>query len=90
MFDAAVKVHPDFIGITSFNEWHEGTQIEPAIPKRTGTFKYEDYGKDPWFYIKETKRLTDKFLKENNINSNFILIVKNQAFYWPFYLQNGI
>lgn len=64
MFDAAAKVHPDFIGITSFNEWHEGTQIEPAIPKRTGTFKYEDYGKDPWFYIKETKRLTDKFLKE--------------------------
>jgi len=64
MFDAAIKVNPDFIGITSFNEWHEGTQIEPAIPKKAVDFKYEDYGKDPLFYIKETKRLTDKFLKK--------------------------
>ncbi|WP_288375414.1 glycoside hydrolase family 99 protein [Chryseobacterium culicis] len=63
MFDAAMKVNPDFIGITSFNEWHEGTQIEPAIPKKAVDFTYEDYGKDPLFYIKETKRLTDKFLK---------------------------
>jgi len=62
MFDAAIKVHPQFIGITSFNEWHEGTQIEPAIPKKSGNFKYEDYGKDSAFYIKETKRLTDRFL----------------------------
>lgn len=63
MFDAAMKVKPDFIAITSFNEWHEGTQIEPAVPKKSGDFTYEDYGKDPMFYIKETKRLTDKFLK---------------------------
>ncbi|MGL6125699.1 glycoside hydrolase family 99 protein [Chryseobacterium artocarpi] len=63
MFDAAIKVNPEFIGITSFNEWHEGTQIEPAIPKKIDNFIYEDYGKDPWMYIKETKRLTDKFLK---------------------------
>lgn len=62
MFDAATKVNPDFMGITSFNEWHEGTQIEPAIPKKSGNFKYEDYGKDSRFYIKETKRLTDRFL----------------------------
>lgn len=64
MFNAAIKINPEIIGITSFNEWHEGTQIEPAIPKRTGEFIYEDYGKDPWLYIKETKRLTDVFLKE--------------------------
>ncbi|SHG72559.1 glycoside hydrolase family 99 protein [Chryseobacterium vrystaatense] len=63
MFKAAAKIHPDFIGITSFNEWHEGTQIEPAVPKKTGSFKYEDYGKESWMYIKETKRLTDQFLK---------------------------
>lgn len=62
MFDAAIQVNPEFIGITSFNEWHEGTQIEPAIPKKIDHFIYEDYGKDPWMYIKETKRLTDKFL----------------------------
>ncbi|MBL3548788.1 glycoside hydrolase family 99 protein [Chryseobacterium sp. KMC2] len=63
MFDAAIKVKPEWIGVTSFNEWHEGTQIEPASPKKTSSFTYEDYGKDPWMYIKETKRLTDKFLK---------------------------
>jgi glycoprotein endo-alpha-1,2-mannosidase len=27
---AAVAAHPDRVTITSFNEWHEGTQIEPA------------------------------------------------------------
>ncbi|CEJ70780.1 Glycosyl hydrolase family 71 [Chryseobacterium oranimense G311] len=61
MFHAAAKVNPDFIGITSFNEWHEGTQIEPAISKKSGDFKYEDYGKDSWFYIKETRRLIHQF-----------------------------
>lgn len=62
MFNAAIKTDPEFIGITSFNEWHEGTQIEPAISKKTQDFNYEDYGKDSWFYIKETKRLTDTFI----------------------------
>jgi len=59
MFMSAVDVDPDFIGITSFNEWHEGTQIEPAIPKTIPTFTYEDYGKntDPMFYIKQTREL---------------------------------
>lgn len=60
MFRAAVKVNPDFIGITSFNEWHEGTQIEPAVSKSTPDYSYEDYGDgvDPWFYIYKTKELT--------------------------------
>ena len=30
MWQAAIRAHPDGITITSFNEWHEGTQIEPA------------------------------------------------------------
>jgi glycoprotein endo-alpha-1,2-mannosidase len=65
MFMNAVKVNPDFIGITSFNEWHEGTQIEPAIPKSTPTFTYEDYGQDtdPMFYIKKTKELINNYKK---------------------------
>ena len=33
--NAALQAHPSVISITSFNEWHEGTQIEKAIPKRT-------------------------------------------------------
>ncbi|XP_069124549.1 uncharacterized protein [Argopecten irradians] len=35
-FEAAFKVKPSIISITSFNEWHEGTQIEPAVSKNTG------------------------------------------------------
>ena len=27
---AAIAAHARWVGITSFNEWHEGTQIEPA------------------------------------------------------------
>jgi hypothetical protein len=30
MWHAAIAAHPDDVTITSFNEWHEGTQIEPA------------------------------------------------------------
>ncbi|MDB4583631.1 glycoside hydrolase family 99 protein [Draconibacterium sp.] len=65
MFMNAVKVNPDFIGITSFNEWHEGTQIEPAIPKSIPTFTYEDYRQDtdPMFYIKKTKELINNYKK---------------------------
>ena len=63
MFMKAVGVHPDFIGITSFNEWHEGTQIEPAVPKKIDGYRYEDYGKntDPYFYLKKTKSLVNLF-----------------------------
>jgi glycoprotein endo-alpha-1,2-mannosidase len=63
MFMNAVKVNPDFIAITSFNEWHEGTQIEPAIPKKLSSYTYEDYGPntDPMFYIKKTRELIRQF-----------------------------
>jgi len=40
---AALDVEPDLIGITSFNEWHEGTQIEPAVAKQVGDYRYLDY-----------------------------------------------
>jgi hypothetical protein len=30
MWHAAIAAHADDVTITSFNEWHEGTQIEPA------------------------------------------------------------
>ena len=32
MWQAAVRASPDLVTITSYNEWHEGTQIEAARP----------------------------------------------------------
>ncbi|MDD4847252.1 MAG: glycoside hydrolase family 99 protein [Bacteroidales bacterium] len=70
MFRAAAAVHPKIIGITSFNEWHEGTQIEPAIAKRIENFTYKDYeGLPPQFYINKTKELileTTEAIKDKN------------------------
>ena len=66
MFKNAVHTSPDFISITSFNEWHEGTQIEPVVPKKIPSFTYLDYGEDtdPMFYIWKTKTLIDTYYKD--------------------------
>lgn len=56
-FANAVNVKPEIISITSFNEWHEGTQIEPAIKKTTRFRKYLDYGeKGSSYYLDLTKK----------------------------------
>lgn len=39
LWKAALAAAPDFVTITSYNEWGEGTQIEPAAPRRG----YESY-----------------------------------------------
>ena len=43
MMGSAIASNGGIISITSFNEWHEGTQIEPAIPKQTNNYQYLDY-----------------------------------------------
>lgn len=43
MWSAALAISPDIVAVTSFNEWHEGTQIEPATPKTIPEFSYLDY-----------------------------------------------
>jgi len=32
LWDGAISAAPEIVTITSYNEWHEGTQIEPAQP----------------------------------------------------------
>ena len=44
MWRAAIASGADRVTITSFNEWHEGTQIEPAAPAaRHGGYRYLSY-----------------------------------------------
>ena len=43
MWHAAIASGADRVTITSFNEWQEGTQIEPAIPLRLGAYRYVSY-----------------------------------------------
>lgn len=62
MFDALIKSGTQWVGITSFNEWHEGTQIEPAKPFMIHDFKYEDYEPlAPDYYLKRTRYWLEKF-----------------------------
>lgn len=62
-FKAAMEVGPDFISITSFNEWHEGTQIEPAVPKTDtiNDFTYKTYNEGPNQYLALTRSLLSEF-----------------------------
>jgi hypothetical protein len=46
MWRAAIQAKPDGVTITSYNEWHEGTQIEPARatpPGNATKLSYESY-----------------------------------------------
>jgi glycoprotein endo-alpha-1,2-mannosidase len=44
MWKMAIAAQSDRVTITSFNEWHEGTQIEPAAPaQRLGRYRYYSY-----------------------------------------------
>lgn len=49
MFEGAIDCAPALISITSYNEWHKGTQIEPAIPKTIDGYTYQPVKKLPLF-----------------------------------------
>eukprot|EP00741_Cyanophora_paradoxa_P018202 tig00021038_g17575.t1 len=57
MFAAAMGVRPRVWSVTSFNEVHEGTQIEPCVPKMRAPqgLPYLNYlPNDPFFYMRKT------------------------------------
>ena len=57
MWREALALRPHAVSITSYNEWGEGTQIEPARPHTTadGT-AYLDYGAEHGLYLRLTSR----------------------------------
>ncbi|MCB1126549.1 MAG: hypothetical protein KDM81_08645 [Verrucomicrobiae bacterium] len=62
MWSAALEVEPELVAITSFNEWHEGTQIEPAVPKTIPGFTYLDYWpREPAWYLDRTAHWVRQF-----------------------------
>lgn len=61
-FQSAINVKPDIISVTSFNEWHEGTQIERAVPKTFKNFTYLNYGAEgPNKYLLQTQKWAKLF-----------------------------
>lgn len=66
MFRAAIDSGAPFIGITSFNEWHEGTQIEPAVPFKHSAFAYLDYApRTPDYYLQRTAYWLKRYRPRN-------------------------
>jgi len=72
MFNSALSCDPNYIGITSFNEWHEGTQIEPAVPHGYVGYIYQDYGsrENSWYYIDQSRAFSQEYYSKsmNRIN----------------------
>ena len=63
MMSKATSIRNAIVSITSFNEWHEGTQIEPAIPMKTGSYQYQSYSPlSPEHYLNLTAKIAKSFL----------------------------
>ncbi|MFW6308377.1 MAG: glycoside hydrolase family 99-like domain-containing protein [bacterium] len=64
LWENAIKANPDWILITSWNEWHEGSEIEPSIEYGE---KYLDITKN---YSKKFKEKTAEKTKEEKVETN--------------------
>ena len=51
MWEQAMAANPDWVLVTSFNEWHEGSEIEPSV-------------EDGDLYLKLTRQYAPKFRKQ--------------------------
>lgn len=64
---SAISASAEYVSITSFNEWHEGTQIEPAVPHQTEKFTYMDYKpQSSDFYINLTRFYVNEMTKRKS------------------------
>ena len=66
-YSAIYTSNSKYISITSFNEWHEGTQIEPAISNKIDGlgYHYKDYEVEggPDSYLIRTKYWVERYKK---------------------------
>ncbi len=74
-----VDIEPEMVVITSFNEWHEGTQIEPAVSGLQDSHgrSYKDYAPlAPEGYLELTRKWVDTFVAMDwpEINSQRVRI----------------
>lgn len=61
-FQKALAARPTAVSVTSYNEWGEGTQIEPAVARTDARGPYLDYGQGgPYLYINKTKMWFARF-----------------------------
>lgn len=64
-FRNALSTNPSIISITSFNEWHEGTQIEEASPHMSSSTPYLNYLPNTSnHYLKLTNKWSFKFTEK--------------------------
>jgi len=66
MWRSAVASAPYAISVTSYNEWGEGTQVEPAVPYAPpGGLAYLDYRpEEPDFYLRRTREWAQHYKKK--------------------------
>jgi len=73
-WQAALNAKPSIISITSYNEWHEGTQIEASIPKTIEhtifsetSYSYESFlPLAPDYYMTKTHEWAVKFVQSKS------------------------
>jgi hypothetical protein len=89
----AIGVEPKMVVVTTFNEWHEGTQIEPAQSGVTtpSGYIYLDYEKlDSDGYIRLTHDWADKFLAyEWPVSTSMRIRLQTTSDWTDFYLLKG-